>query len=101
MWDVTDASVVCRQLGLSTTGFIIIQLASPRSLSSPNFIGVEPFQQATFGQGTGRIWLDNVQCAGSERVLMNCTAGSSGNNSCTHAQDAGVRCPAGIYRYST
>ena len=53
--------------------------------------------QATFGQGTGRIWLDNVQCTGSDRVLINCTASSNGVNSCTHAQDAGVRCPAGIY----
>ena len=26
---------------------------------------------------------------------MNCTADFSANNSCTHAQDAGVRCPLG------
>ena len=50
----------------------------------------------SFGQGTGRIWLDNVQCTGSQRALMDCAASSSGNNSCTHAQDAGVRCPTGI-----
>ncbi len=50
-----------------------------------------------FGEGAGVIWLDNVQCVGSERVLMNCTANSSGNNSCTHAQDAGVRCLTGTY----
>ncbi len=48
--------------------------------------------QATFGEGTGRIWLDNVQCTGTERELTNCAASSSGVNSCTHAQDAGVRC---------
>ena len=59
-------------------------------------IGVEPFSQATFGQGAGRIWLDNVQCTGRERVLLSCTVSSSGNNSCTHARDAGVRCPTGI-----
>ena len=51
---------------------------------------------ATFGQGTGRIWLDNVQCTGSERILMNCTASNNGVNNCTHTQDAGVRCPSGI-----
>ena len=28
---------------------------------------------------------------------MNCKANSSGVNSCTHAQDVGVRCPPGIY----
>ena len=50
---------------------------------------------ATFGEGGGRIWLDNVQCTGSERELMSCTASSSGVNSCTHTQDAGVRCQYG------
>ena len=49
-----------------------------------------------FGEGTGRIWLDNVQCTGNERTLINCTASSNGVNSCTHAQDAGVRCLPGI-----
>ena len=49
-----------------------------------------------FGEGTGRIWLTNVQCTGSEIKLSNCTASSNETNSCTHAQDAGVRCPLGI-----
>ena len=60
--------------------------------------GATALSQATFGEGTGRIWLDNVQCTGSERALMNCTASSNGVNSCTHAQDAGVRCPTGIHQ---
>ena len=53
-----------------------------------------------FGEGTGRIMLTNVQCTGSERQLINCTASSQGNNSCSHAQDAGVRCPPGMGTYS-
>ena len=56
---------------------------------------IEALNETLFGEGTGRIWLDNVQCTGSERALMNCTASSSGVNSCTHAQDAGVRCQSG------
>ncbi len=52
--------------------------------------------QATFGEGTGRIWLDNVQCTGNEKALMNCAVNSSGINSCSHAQDVGVICSAGI-----
>ena len=52
-------------------------------------------QTTSFGEGTGMIWMDNVTCTGNERVLMNCTASFSGNNSCTHAQDAGVRCSGG------
>ena len=60
-------------------------------------LGVQALGQATFGQGTGRIWLDGVQCTVNERVLMNCTTNSTGD-SCTHAQDAGVRCTAGILK---
>ena len=75
MWDVIDASVVCRQQGLASTG-------------------AQALSQATFGQGTGSILLTSVACTGSERVLMNCTASSS-TTGCTHAQDAGVRCPTG------
>ena len=54
--------------------------------------------QAIFGEGTGRIWLDNVQCTGSERVLKNCIASHNGVNNCTHVQDAGVRCLTGIHQ---
>ena len=48
-----------------------------------------------FGEGMGRIWLDNVQCTGSEQRLIDCMANSSGINSCMHTQDAGVRCSLG------
>ena len=64
-----------------------------------NALGAEALSEAIIGEGTGVIWLDNVQCSGSERVLKNCTASHSGNNSCTHVQDAGVRCPTGSYAY--
>ena len=57
------------------------------------FIGTEYFGQANYGEGTGRIWLNNVQCTGSERTLMDCA--SNKVNSCTHAQDSGVRCQTG------
>lgn len=59
--------------------------------------GVEALSQASFGEGTGRIKLSNVQCNGNERSLVNCLANSSGVNPCTHAQDAGVRCQSGSW----
>jgi len=60
---------------------------------------VEALSEAAFGEGTGRIWLSNVECTGSERELANCTATFNETTSCTHAQDAGVRCIQGITIY--
>ncbi len=57
-------------------------------------IGAQALSGASFGEGTGRIWLDNVQCTGTERTF-NCTADPDSARSCTHAQDAGVRCQSG------
>ena len=43
--------------------------------------------------GTGPvIWLDNVQCSGSESRLIDCPANPLGTHNCDHSDDAGVRC---------
>ena len=49
------------------------------------------FTDAQFGQGTGPIFLDNVQCSGSEYRLIDCTL-STDASECTHAEDASLRC---------
>ena len=48
----------------------------------------------TFGftNGAGQIWLSNVQCRGTEARLTDCTHTAFGVHSCTHVEDAGVRC---------
>ena len=71
-WDLDDANVVCRQLGY------------------PAAVGA--FLFATFGQGTGPIWLDEVQCIGTEANLTECSHDGFGNEDCIHFEDAGVRC---------
>ena len=72
-WDIHDAEVVCRQLGYNLTSYA--------------------YHGAHFGQGTGPIWLDNVQCTGSETHLFNCTnSGDLGIHNCGHHKDAGVEC---------
>lgn len=48
--------------------------------------------RALFGQGTGLIWLDNVNCIGTEARLASCSANPLGSHNCVHAEDAGVRC---------
>ncbi|NXI54003.1 DMBT1 protein, partial [Chloroceryle aenea] len=73
-WDFPDATVVCRQLGCGAA--------------------VSAYGAAHFGQGSGRIWLDNVQCSGTEAVLSECLARPWGINNCDHGEDASVICTA-------
>ena len=75
-WDNTDAGVVCRQLGFGSSGLRYIR--------------------AYFGQGLGPIWLDNIACTGSESTLASCGhLGLNITRSCSHNEDAGLRCYGG------
>nr|XP_021330466.1 deleted in malignant brain tumors 1 protein-like [Danio rerio] len=71
-WDLNDAAVVCRQLGCGGA--------------------VNASQSASFGQGSGQIWLDNVGCSGSESSLTDCSHRGFGEHNCGHHEDAGVVC---------
>ena len=42
--------------------------------------------------GTGQIWLDNVECTGTETRLIRCPANTVGSHNCDHGDDAGVTC---------
>ena len=53
-------------------------------------LGAVAFSRATFGEGTGSIFFDNVQCTGSELQLASCPLATTHN--CGHSEDAGVRC---------
>ena len=48
--------------------------------------------RAEFGPGTGRIWLDDVDCTGLESSLDLCPNSGWGDNYCRHYQDAGAVC---------
>lgn len=45
-----------------------------------------------FTDGVGEIWLDEVQCAGTETRLVHCQSRPLGSHDCGHGDDAGVRC---------
>ncbi len=51
-----------------------------------------------FTDGTGSIWLDNVQCSGDEARLVNCNARPIGQHNCGHIEDAGVYCTSELTR---
>lgn len=71
-WDQLDAQVVCRQLGYNDGG--------------------DARDRAYFGQGSGPIWLDNMNCAGTESSLSDCNFVDWGTHNCGHNEDAGVVC---------
>ena len=45
---------------------------------------------AAYGQGNGPIVMNNVICDGDEARVMDCSL--SVNHTCTHGNDASVRC---------
>ena len=70
-WSTRESIVVCRQLGYSS--------------GSSVFYG-------TYGQGTGTIWMDDVDCVGPETTLAECPQRGWGSHNCWHGEDVGVSC---------
>ena len=53
LWSLTDAMVACKMLGFQ---------------SAVNYT-----LEASYGAGSGTIWLDSVLCTGSETSLLQCS----------------------------
>ena len=80
-WDIREATVVCKQLG---------------------FLGaISAVGSAEFGEGSGPIQLDDLNCVGNETAIIYCSARSSKEHDCFHFEDAGVRCnPQALCKYA-
>ena len=69
---LTDANVICRMLGY------------PRAVTSR--------AKAYYGAGTGKIWIDSLECKGDEDSIFECKMNKLGDHDCEHKEDAGVEC---------
>ena len=58
-----------------------------------NVKGSSAVGRAYFGQGEGPVFLNAVECLGTETSLLQCPFGSFvTEHDCTHIEDAGVIC---------
>uniref|UniRef100_A0A3B4YJL6 Galectin 3 binding protein n=1 Tax=Seriola lalandi dorsalis TaxID=1841481 RepID=A0A3B4YJL6_SERLL len=71
-WDLAEAQVVCRQLHFPGARSVVIG--------------------QDYGEGSGLIWLDDINCNGTEYHLLTCGFKNWGVTDCTHKEDVGVIC---------
>eukprot|EP00118_Oscarella_pearsei_P001156 m.6736 g.6736 ORF g.6736 m.6736 type:complete len:275 (+) comp16751_c0_seq2:173-997(+) len=69
-FDLIDAGVVCRLLGFESA--------------------IEAVPNSWYGQGSGNIWMSNVDCKGREARLSLCR--HTKRHRCSHREDVGVTC---------
>ncbi|KAJ0068225.1 hypothetical protein NL108_017694 [Boleophthalmus pectinirostris] len=75
-WDILDARVVCRAMDCGAAQEAVLY--------------------SQFGEGTGDIWLDSVECLGNETSLDHCQHKPVGDHNCGHSEDAGVICSSHV-----
>lgn len=68
-FDTVDGTVICKMLGYQRAA---------TTYRPPS--------------GTGRIWLDELRCTGTETDIFKCPHAGMGSNDCQHTEDVGVSC---------
>ncbi|XP_040918656.1 galectin-3-binding protein A-like isoform X2 [Toxotes jaculatrix] len=74
-WDMSEAQVVCRQLHFPRAKSVVLG--------------------KNYGEASGPIWLDDINCKGTETHLFTCNFKDWGVTDCSHKEDVGVICETG------
>ncbi|KAK9975796.1 hypothetical protein ABG768_021029, partial [Culter alburnus] len=72
LWDISDAQVVCRQLGCGAA--------------------LRADGNSVFGAGEGVVWLNRVECRGNEIHLWDCPLSLKKHTDCSNKDHAGLTC---------
>ncbi|XP_037542684.1 macrophage receptor MARCO [Nematolebias whitei] len=68
-FDGLDGKVICKMLGFQS---VVTTFTAP--------------------PGSGKIWLDELRCMGTETDIFDCVHGGVGTHNCNHNEDVGVQC---------
>ncbi|XDV24211.1 hypothetical protein PO909_028448, partial [Leuciscus waleckii] len=79
LWDISDAQVVCRQLGCGAA--------------------LRADGNSTFGAGEGVVWLNRVECRGNEIHLWDCPLSLKNHTDCSHKEHAGLTCADNLHYF--
>ncbi|KAL0195629.1 hypothetical protein M9458_009201, partial [Cirrhinus mrigala] len=71
-WDISDAQVVCRQLGCGAA--------------------LRADGNSVFGAGEGVVWLNKIECRGNEIHLWDCPLSLNNHTDCSRKEHAGLTC---------
>ena len=83
-WNYHTAFVACRTAGFNS---------AVRAVTNNTY----------YGRGNGTVWLDNIQCTGTEATLFDCARSNWGtvDSSCNdHTRDAAVVCSDGKRKFA-
>ena len=92
-FDLTDASVACKQLGYSgairfgssgNEGYATIYIMQCACLNC--------IRHYRFNSGSGQIWLDDLHCTATDITLLSCRHREIGTHNCGHYEDIAVFC---------
>ncbi|XP_067248166.1 uncharacterized protein [Chanodichthys erythropterus] len=76
LWDISDAQVVCRQLGCGAA--------------------LRADGNSVFGAGEGVVWLNRVECRGNEIHLWDCPLSLKNHTDCSNKEHAGLTCAGNV-----
>ena len=101
-WDIEDAYVICRTMGLPWRGQYIIlmlmHLTITKSILLPLPIGAQAFSGSYTASHYGSapsgltIWLEDINCKGNENKLSECVDEYGDRGNCQHSNDASMLC---------